>query len=290
LSGFPATTSYDFEPTYSSTPLNPRQLITFQWRRMVVDMAISQVRCVGNLRGITDACRDFEHNDQLIRRVRCDNCRYHANVPPPRPAPSAQVPNPPPREEPQPMLDYTTCNCRIVAGELVEGEGPFMRTESGGVMRSAAGVERRLMPEYRLVTSREAAVANRENLRGNIGNTDGERIRVVCEPGANGAPQNNDYNSCRVELTIEQCPLVHTSDTPASPQVATRESEAKTYSNGRPVRRCYAGTDATETDDGSYTRDSNGNLQRFPVPTTATTTATTTTTTTTTTSDPTGSG
>jgi len=227
IGGFPLSTTYDFEPVYSRTSLNPNQLHTFQWRRMAVDMASSKVRCIGNLRRsdntrIEDACRDFEHNDQLIRRVRCDNCRYHADA---TILMNGQLPR----------LDYTTCNCRIDAGELVEGQGPLMRGLDGSVVRTG-GVEQRYDPEYRLVESSLVARATRQNA-----NTDGDRIRVVCDPDANGRPQNHLYEFCHVELTIEHCPFVTRNAAGAMTVDGHTDNEEEAYVNEyrRPERRCY---------------------------------------------------
>jgi len=178
---FPANTGYRFVPTYTGTTLSgvPTRPNTFSWRRMVVSME-SKVRCLGNIRGIQDACRDFEHNDQLIRTVRCTDCRYVAEA-----MPISST------EEPQPRLDYTSCNCRIENGEMVEGQGPFKRDINHNVIRRN-GQELRYNPEYRLVVDSD---------------TNDEMIGVVCDPDENGNSRNHVYAACRVELTIEQCPL-----------------------------------------------------------------------------------
>jgi len=253
--GYPMSTEYIFEPDYDSHTLSgvPTRPGTFSWDRMVLARN-SKVRCVPNTRStqggtretINDACRDFEHNNQLISAIRCNNCRYVAAAP--RPG-----------EAPQPRLDYSTCNCRIESGEMVEGQGSLMRNDDGTVrtLGGFGGLQRRYMPEYRLVRRNEDDEVLRQSA-----NTANDLIRVVCNRDANGKPRNDEYDQCHVELTIEQCSLVNNDGNPVANEVdAARFPDPNT---GRPVRQCYLGTNPTEDRDGSYTPDSNGNLVLFP--------------------------
>merc|ERR1712117_300585 len=114
---YPESTEYTFVPTYDSHAMSGLGLNglrtrpgIFSWDRMVLARN-SKVRCVVR-ETENDACRDFEHNNQLIERIRCNNCRYVAAAPQP-----GQV------AQPQPRLDFTTCDCRIDSGEMVEGQG-----------------------------------------------------------------------------------------------------------------------------------------------------------------------
>jgi len=244
---YPRSTEYTFRPDYESTTLSgvPSRPGTFSWDRMVLARN-SKVRCVTRETINNDACRDFEHNNQLISTIRCNNCRYVAAAPQPG-------------QEPQPMLDYTTCNCRIESGEMVEGQGSLVRNDDGTVrtLGGFGGLQRRYMPEYRLVRR-----DGNDQVLGQYANTANDLIRVVCNRDANGRPRNYEYDQCNVELTIERCPLVNEGN--VNEMVDEDNVQAALRYNGRPVRQCYVGTNPTDDSEGRYTPDSNGNLQTFP--------------------------
>merc|ERR1712241_1161800 len=162
--GYHPDNEYHFAPKYQGAPqlVHHNMPHSLRWtQKSIADD--SQVKCVSGTRSRSEGCRDYDHNDRLIRDIRCTNCRNVASVA------SRGVPS----------LDFTTCRCNIAEGEMIQHNR--RDPDTGRIVREN-GKDKEYDPEYRLV-------------RTNVTDINSDMIRIVCDPDAQGNQQRDNYDA-----------------------------------------------------------------------------------------------
>merc|ERR1712038_103350 len=218
-------TEYKFAPTYSGFEDSCPDCQSLRWRRSILSPN-SAVKCVRNIGRKRDACREFQRNKKLIKEIRCSKCKYVRDINTPG----------------LPELDMSTCECRITKGEMASGV--LRRNQfSLEIERDDNGVEKRDKSEFQVARNPD---------------DNSPMIQVVrdADGGANIGSSRPQY---RVEVTIEECPVVTSADGTVKLDKVT----------GKKVRACYGDEDVenVEKDLGPAPKD----------PVTSTPTATTST-------------
>merc|ERR1712098_1031013 len=132
--GYHPENEYRFEPKYkgASQLVHHNMPHSLRWtQKSIADE--SKVKCVSDTRGRSrsEGCRDFDHNDRLIREIRCTKCKNIARV----------------ADEGVPKLDFTTCKCTIESGEMLRH--PRRNPDTGKFVRQRGKIVE-YEPEYRL--------------------------------------------------------------------------------------------------------------------------------------------
>merc|ERR1712038_103269 len=188
-------TEYKFAPTYSGFEDSCPDCQSLRWRRSILSPN-SAVKCVRNIGRKRDACREFQRNKKLIKEIRCSKCKYVRDINTPG----------------LPELDMSTCECRITKGEMASGV--LRRNQfSLEIERDDNGVEKRDKSEFQVARNPD---------------DNSPMIQVVrdADGGANIGSSRPQY---RVEVTIEECPVVTSADGTVKLDKVT----------GKKVRACY---------------------------------------------------
>jgi len=191
-------TEYKFAPTYTGLEDSCPDCQSLRWRRSVLSPN-SAVKCVRNIGRKRDACREFQRNKKLIKEIRCNKCKYVRDINTPG----------------LPELDMETCECRITKGEMATG---VLRRnkDSLEIERDNNGVEKRDKSEFQIARNPD---------------DDSPMIRVVrdTDDRVKRSSQVQGRPQYRVEVTIEECPVV---------KLANGTAKLDEFT-GKKVRACY---------------------------------------------------
>jgi len=180
---------YKFEPLYTGSQVNCHDCHSVSWMQSVISPA-SPVKCVRSMTGEPDACMDFAHNPNLIREIRCENCKYIVDG----------------KNPGMPQMDPSTCDCWISKGEMVPGEGPVMRNKkTKQPVTNDWGIPIREKPKYQIIKNPNVPIKT----SGPQSGQPKRMIEMVQTRESKGACRDGICKpTYEVKVTIAKCPLV----------------------------------------------------------------------------------